>query len=94
MNTEFIANLSASFQFSVSKILIEKVKKTLKKLSDKSVNVKSLSIVGGVSKNKYISEKIELITKKITIKLSAKYMEIMEEYLLNILFLKHLEITN
>jgi len=59
LSTEFIANLSASFQFSVSKILIEKVKKTLKKLSDKSVNVKSLSVVGGVSNNKYISEKIK-----------------------------------
>ena len=58
LNTEFIANLSASFQFSVSKILIEKVKKTLKKLSDKSVNVKSISVVGGVSNNKYITEKI------------------------------------
>ncbi len=59
LNTKFIANLSASFQFCVSKILIEKIKKTLKKLSDESVSVKSLSIVGGVSNNKYISEKIK-----------------------------------
>ena len=59
MNNEFIANLSASFQFCVSKILIEKVKKTLKKLSEESVNVKSLSIVGGVSNNKYISKKFK-----------------------------------
>ena len=59
LSTKFVANLSASFQFCVSKILIEKVKKTLKKLSDESVNVKSLSIVGGVSNNKYISEKIK-----------------------------------
>ena len=59
MSNEFIANLSASFQFCVSKILIEKIKKTLKKLTDESVNVKSLSIVGGVSNNKYISEKIK-----------------------------------
>ena len=59
LSTEFIANLSASFQFCISKILIKKVKKTLKKLSDESVNVKSLSIVGGVSNNKYISKKIK-----------------------------------
>ena len=59
LSTKFVANLSASFQFCVSKILIEKVKKTLNKLSDESVNVKSLSIVGGVSNNKYISEKIK-----------------------------------
>ena len=59
MSNEFISNLSASFQFCVSTILIEKIKKTLKKLTDESVNVKSLSIVGGVSNNKYISEKIQ-----------------------------------
>ena len=59
MNTKFIANLSASFQLCVSKILIEKVKKALKKLSNESVNVKSLSVVGGVSNNNYISEKIK-----------------------------------
>ena len=59
LSTEFINNLSASFQFCVSKILIEKVKKTLKKLSEESVNVKSLSIVGGVSNNKYISKKFK-----------------------------------
>ena len=59
LSNEFISNLSASFQFCVSKILIEKIKKTLKKLTDESVNVKSLSIVGGVSNNKYISEKIK-----------------------------------
>ena len=59
LSTEFIANLSASFQFCVSKILIEKVKKALKKLSNESVNIKSLSVVGGVSNNKYISKKIK-----------------------------------
>ena len=59
LSTEFINNLSASFQFCVSKILIEKVKKTLKKLSEESVDVKSLSIVGGVSNNKYISKKFK-----------------------------------
>ena len=59
LNAEFIGNLSASFQFCISKILIEKVKKTLKKLSEESVNVKSLSIVGGVSNNKYISKRIK-----------------------------------
>ena len=47
-----------------------------------------------VVKSKPLVDKRAVITKKITIKLSAKYMEIMEEYLLNILFLRHLEITN
>ena len=59
LSTKFVADLSASFQFCVSKILIKKIEKTIKKLSDKSVIVKSLSVVGGVSNNKYICDKIK-----------------------------------
>ena len=59
LNPKFVADLSASFQFCVSKILIKKIEKTIKKLSDKSVIVKSLSVVGGVSNNKYICNKIK-----------------------------------
>ena len=59
LSSKFVADLSASFQFCVSKILIKKIEKTIKKLSDKSVIVKSLSVVGGVSNNKYICDKIK-----------------------------------
>ncbi len=59
LNPKFIADLSASFQSCISKILIKKIEKTIKKLSDKSVIVKSLSVVGGVSNNKYICDKIK-----------------------------------
>ncbi len=59
LNNEFISDLSASFQFCVAKILIEKIKKTIKKLVEESVKIKSISIVGGVSNNDYISKKIE-----------------------------------
>ena len=59
LSNEFISNLSASFQFCVSKILVNKITKTLKKLSAKSVNIKSLAVVGGVSNNKYITGKIK-----------------------------------
>jgi len=41
------------------KILIKKIKKTIKKLSNESVIVKSLSVVGGVSNNKYICDEIK-----------------------------------
>ena len=47
LSSKFVADLSASFQFCVSKILIKKIEKTIKKLSDESVIVKSLSVVGG-----------------------------------------------
>ena len=58
LSSKFVADLSASFQFCVSKILIKK-SKNYKKLFDESVIVKSLSVVGGVSKNKYICDKIK-----------------------------------
>ena len=58
LSYDFIANLSASFQFCVSKILLEKTKKAIKKLEDESKKINSLSVVGGVSNNKYIAKKI------------------------------------
>ncbi len=58
LSNDFIANLSASFQFCVSKILLEKTKKAIKKLEDEYKEINSLSIVGGVSNNKYIAKKI------------------------------------
>jgi len=58
LSNDFIANLSASFQFCVSKILLEKTKKAIKKLEDESKKINSLSVVGGVSNNKYIAKKI------------------------------------
>ena len=58
LSNDFIANLSASFQFCVSKILLEKTKKAIKKLEEESKKINSLSVVGGVSNNKYIAKKI------------------------------------
>ena len=58
LSNVFIANLSASFQFCVSKIILEKTKKAIKKLEDESKKINSLSVVGGVSNNKYIAKKI------------------------------------
>ncbi len=58
LSNDFISNLSASFQFCVSKILLEKTKKAIKKLEKESKKIKSISVVGGVSNNKYIAKKI------------------------------------
>ncbi len=76
LSIDFIANLSASFQFCVSKILLEKTKKALKKLEKESKKVNSLSVVGGVSNNKYIAKKfIDFFKdKNIEILFPVKYM--------------------
>ena len=58
LSNDFVANLSASFQFCVSKILLEKTKKAIKKLENESKKINSLSVVGRVSNNKYIAKKI------------------------------------
>ena len=40
-------------------ILIEKLDRGLKRLSSENKNIRSISVVGGVSNNKYIRSKIE-----------------------------------
>jgi Metal-dependent proteases with possible chaperone activity len=45
-------------QFCVSKNLLEKTKKAIKKFEEKSKKINSLSVVGGVSNNKYIAKKL------------------------------------
>ena len=76
LSNDFIANLSASFQFCVSKIILEKTKKAIKKLEDESKKINSVSIVGGVSNNKYIAKKIIdfFKDKNIEILFPVKYM--------------------
>ena len=76
LNDDFVANLSASFQFCVSEILLGKIKKTLKKLEGQSLTINSLSVVGGVSNNKYIAGKIKdfFENKNIKILLPIKNM--------------------
>jgi len=55
----FIKDLSASFQKNIAELLIKKLERGLERLiSDRKI-VKSISVVGGVSNNKYIKNKIE-----------------------------------
>lgn len=79
LSSKFIADLSASFQFCVSKILIKKIEKTIKKLSDEFVIVKSISVVGGVSNNNYICNKIEDVVQKQNIKIVYPTREMMSD---------------
>ncbi len=60
----FIRDLSASFQKNITEILIRKLEIGIKMLSSENKCIKSISIVGGVSNNKYIRNKIENFFKK------------------------------
>ncbi len=76
IDKNFIEDLSASFQKNISEILIEKLEKGLKRLSSENKNIRSISVVGGVSNNKYIRSKIEnfFVKKNIEIYYPIKEM--------------------
>ena len=78
IDKKFIQDLSASFQKNISDLLIEKLEGGLERLKLNKVNVKSLSVVGGVSNNKYIKKKLEnfFINKDIEIYYPLKEMMI------------------
>ena len=59
IDKNFVEDLSASFQKNITEILIEKLERGLKRLSSENKNIRSISVVGGVSNNKYIRSKIE-----------------------------------
>ena len=76
IDMNFIEDLSASFQKNITEILIEKLERGLKRLSSENKNVRSISVVGGVSNNKYIRSKIEnfFVEKNIEIYYPIKEM--------------------
>ncbi len=78
IDKKFIQDLSASFQKNISDLLIEKLERGLERLKLYKANVKSLSVVGGVSNNKYLKKKLEnfFINKNIEIYYPLKEMMI------------------
>ena len=76
IDKKFIEDLSASFQKNITEILIEKLERGLKRLSSENKNIRSISVVGGVSNNKYIRSKIEnfFVEKNIEIYYPIKEM--------------------
>ncbi len=76
IDKKFVEDLSASFQKNITEILIEKLERGLKRLSSENKNIRSISVVGGVSNNKYIRSKIEnfFIKKNIEIYYPIKEM--------------------
>ncbi len=78
VDNKFIKDLSASFQKNIAELLVLKLDKGLERLNLDKENVKSLSVVGGVSNNKYIKNKLEnfFINKRIEIYYPLKEMMI------------------
>ena len=78
IDEKFIRDLSASFQKNITELLIEKLERGLERLMSDHKNIKSISVVGGVSNNKYIRNKMEnfFINKKIEIYYPLKEMMI------------------
>ncbi len=76
IDKKFVQDLSASFQKNITEILIEKLERGLERLSSENKNIRSISVVGGVSNNKYIRNKIEnfFVKKNIEIYYPIKEM--------------------
>ena len=79
INDIFINNLSASFQKTVCEIIITKIKTALIILKDKNILINSISVVGGVSNNKYIRKKIKDFIDKENIELYYPLKEMMSD---------------
>ena len=78
-NNEFISDICASFQFCITKILTKKLLDVIFKMEDKSINISSISVVGGVSNNKYIRNELELFTEKNNIDIFFPIKEMMSD---------------
>ncbi len=76
IDKKFVEDLSASFQKNITEILIEKLDRGLKRLGSENKNIRSISVVGGVSNNKYIRSKLEnfFVEKNIEIYYPIKEM--------------------
>ena len=79
INNKFISDISASFQLCVSKILISKLLKTITKLKEMSINISSISVVGGVVNNKYIRKKIIGFGKEKSVEIFFPIKEMMSD---------------
>jgi len=59
IDKRFTADLSASFQYTLSKILNNKVKIAISLLKNKNVEISQIALVGGVAKNNYLREALK-----------------------------------
>ena len=59
IDKRFTADLSASFQYTLSKILNNKVKIAISLLKNENVEISQIALVGGVAKNNYLKEALK-----------------------------------
>tara|TARA_B100000427_G_scaffold329787_1_gene347771 strand:- start:5820 stop:6857 length:1038 start_codon:yes stop_codon:yes gene_type:complete len=63
INSEFKSDMSASFQYTVTKILESKLRTVMNFLDNKKISVSNIALVGGVAANKYINGRIKKIVE-------------------------------
>ena len=79
VSKKFIEDVSASFQRTILDIISQKLLTSLKILNEKNDEVKSISIVGGVSNNKYIRKNLENIFEEKGINIYYPIKEMMSD---------------
>ncbi len=79
INDFFINNLCASFQKTISDIIVSKIEAGIKVLNERNINIKALSVVGGVSNNNYIKKNIKILIDRKNIELYYPIKEMMSD---------------
>jgi N6-L-threonylcarbamoyladenine synthase len=71
LSREQIADICASFQKTVAEILIDRLKNSLKIISDQGIKIDNLVIAGGVAANQYLYKMIADFGEESSLKTSA-----------------------
>ena len=79
LNSIFKSNLCASFQKTISEIIITKLMNGVNLLKQKNIFIRSISIVGGVANNKYIRKSLEMNFDKKNINIYYPLKEMMSD---------------
>ena len=79
LNNSFKNNLCASFQKTMSEIIITKLANGINLFKQKNIFVKSISIVGGVANNQYIRKNLEMNFDKKNINIYYPLKEMMSD---------------
>ena len=79
LNEKFVQDLSASFQKTVSQIIITKLERGLEMLKKQDIFVKSISVVGGVANNNYIKGKLDILFEQKNVEFYYPLKEMMSD---------------
>ena len=74
-----IKNISASFQKTITDLIVMKLNSAIETLNQEKISIKSISIVGGVANNKYIRSEIESTYSKKHIEIYYPIKEMMAD---------------